>query len=778
VVPYEPVRDMPPAEVQQFRTWVERKFGSLAEGFALLDQRGAGQLSAEEFRDGLVSHAWLYCDARQAMKLFFLHSLSTSAQMTRIDFGVTDEAWLDFLEILDDRRKREAAARQAQAARGGSGIPGKEDRPKPPRDDEPVVPEAEPAAAFEVLAAAKEDNEASLSLEDTSAAAQAEAAAAWAAQAKAEEEAKEREEAEAKAKAEAEAKAKAEAEAKAKAAAEAKAKAEAEAVAKAKAEAEAKAKAEAVAKAKAEADAKSASDFAEGASQPSRPATRGTAQADGQEDEEEFREVTYQQLVEEQWDDPEAEARAAQKGVLKTIDASVIIPYKEQNEIEEEVMSELDANLGHEEDLPQEADERPKSADSYREEIPPDPLESLTAEEEEPEQVPAEDASPKKKLKKKKTQKLEDDSVLPELEPDAVRNAAGADPMKQEKPTAPELKQTIRRKPDPSVAGDLARNLLRKPGGFQANMNKLNAQQRLMVLEEMKKEREEKLEKIRQKEAKRQAAKMAMLNAEKAERDFIAAEKEEMKELDKELAEAQRSEMAVWRRKKAAEAKQKAAEAEAMVAAAKAKKEKKAEEREKAEKAFQEDKLRRMKAHKKRMEASSMEAAKRGVSPDRLPQLTRHVHHHVHSHHNVGEDGAPAAEDGGDTQRFWAERVPQGSDGLYPSERTGLFGSEMLSQSLIYPSERSQEVGGSMYRSVDYESGQETARFSSEKKMEMAKSSTLPRIASQPKLPAPSEMRRSPSQPGRMPGLDRYSRGVDRATSTYANAGRVKGALR
>ena len=26
-------------------------------------------------------------------------------------------------------------------------------------------------------------------------------------------------------------------------------------------------------------------------------------------------------------------------------------------------------------------------------------------------------------------------------------------------------------------------------------------------------------------------------------------------------------------------------------------------------------------------------------------------------------------------RRFWAERVPQGSDGLYPSERTGLFGS-------------------------------------------------------------------------------------------------------
>merc|ERR1719440_311177 len=334
--------------------------------------------------------------------------------------------------------------------------------------------------------------------------------------------------------------------------------------------------------------------------------------------------------------------------------------------------------------------------------------------------------------------------------------------MKQEKPKAPPLKKSGLQ-PDTSAVGNLTRKLLRAPGGFQANMSRLNAQQRLMVLEEMKKEREGKLEKIREKEAKRQAAKKAMLDAEKAERDLIAAEKEEMKEIDKELAAAQRSEMAVWRRKKAAEAKQKAAEEQAMVARAKAEAEAKSKSREEADKAFKDEKLRRLKAHKKRMEAHSMEAAKRGVSPERLPSLTRHVHHHVHSHHHVGEDGAPAPE-GGDTQRFWAERVGQGSDGLYPSERTGLFGSEMMSQSLIYPSERSGDAGGSMYRSVDYESGQETARFSSEKKMEMAKSSTLPRIASQPKLPAPSEMRRSPSQPGRMPGLDRYSRGVDRAT--------------
>merc|ERR1719453_628013 len=133
-----------------------------------------------------------------------------------------------------------------------------------------------------------------------------------------------------------------------------------------------------------------------------------------------------------------------------------------------------------------------------------------------------------------------------------------------------------------------------------------------------------------------------------------------------------------------------------MVSKAKAEAEAKAKARQEADKAFKEEKLRRLKAHKKRMEAHSMEAAKRGVSPEHLPSLTRHVHHHVHSHHHVGDEAGPGEE-----------RVGQSSEGLYPSERTGLFGSEMLSQSLIYPSERSQDAGGSMYRSVDYESGQE-----------------------------------------------------------------------
>merc|ERR1719460_558476 len=99
--------------------------------------------------------------------------------------------------------------------------------------------------------------------------------------------------------------------------------------------------------------------------------------------------------------------------------------------------------------------------------------------------------------------------------------------MKQEKPKVPKLSMTARQQ-DTSAVGNLTRKLLRAPGGFQANMSRLNAQQRLMVLEEMKKEREEKLEKIREKEAKKQ----------------------EMQEIDKELAEAQRSEMAVWKRKK------------------------------------------------------------------------------------------------------------------------------------------------------------------------------------------------------------------------------------
>merc|ERR1712118_320352 len=126
--------------------------------------------------------------------------------------------------------------------------------------------------------------------------------------------------------------------------------------------------------------------------------------------------------------------------------------------------------------------------------------------------------------------------------------------------------------------------------------------------------------------------------------------------------------------------------------------------------------------------------------PGELAFAHAHVHHHVHSHHHVGED---SGEEGADPQRFLAERVHQSTEGLYPSEHgTGPFGSEMMSQSLIYPSER-EEV--SMYRSVDYESGQETARFSSEKKMEVAKSATLPRLPSKPTLAPPSEMRRSPS---------------------------------
>jgi hypothetical protein len=462
-------------------------------------------------------------------------------------------------------------------------------------------------------------------------------------------------------------------------------------------------------------------------------------------------------------------------GVLQSIDPSVIIPVKTQEQIEDEVRSEVDANLGKEEDLEQHARERPKSADSFREEIAPDPFAATTPEKA---KAPAEDEltpEPATLKRKKSSVKKKDSALLPELEQEAVRNASGEDPMQQEnKPYRQRSSMRPTPPPDHSATANMARQLLRAPGGFQANMRRMTFQQQMVVLEEMRRDREEKLQKIREKEAKRQAAKKAMVEAEKAEKAVIAAEKEEMQEIDKELQAAQRSEMAVWRRKKAAESRQKAAEEEAMVAQAKAEAAAKAKAREEADKAFKEEKQRRLKAHKKRLESQSMEAAARGVSPERMPALTRHVHHHVHSHHHLDEEGVNSGgEDGGDAQRFWAERV--GSEGPYPSERTGVFESEVLSQSLIYPSERSQEAGGSAFRSLDTEGGQATARFSSEKKVQLAKSASLPRLANPPTLASPSEMRGSPSPPMR---LDRYSRGVDRATATYANAGRVRGALR
>merc|ERR1719453_1572238 len=96
--------------------------------------------------------------------------------------------------------------------------------------------------------------------------------------------------------------------------------------------------------------------------------------------------MTYQELVEQTWDDPEAEARAAEKGVLKKIDSTVIIQERTQQELEDEVRSEVDANVGQEEEFEQFARERPKSADSFRDPIAPDPLDSLTPEEQ-PEEV-------------------------------------------------------------------------------------------------------------------------------------------------------------------------------------------------------------------------------------------------------------------------------------------------------------------------------------------------------------------------------------------------------
>ena len=45
--------------------------------------------------------------------------------------------------------------------------------------------------------------------------------------------------------------------------------------------------------------------------------------------------MTYQELVEGAWDDPEAEARAGEMGVLKKIDPTVVIEVKTQEQLEQ-----------------------------------------------------------------------------------------------------------------------------------------------------------------------------------------------------------------------------------------------------------------------------------------------------------------------------------------------------------------------------------------------------------------------------------------------------------
>jgi hypothetical protein len=770
VVPYDAVRtDIPPPEVQAFRTWVERKFASLAEGFASLDTRGAGVLSAGEFRDGLTSHAWQYCDGKQATKLFMMHTLSMDATMTRLDFGVSDDAWKDYLNVMESRRKREQQAKAQVEAKGGLGLPGKAPEQKIPRDEEPLVPEAAPAAAYEVLTDAKKKS-LRKSRTERPQGNQAEAVEdLYEEMGDGEEEEEEEvvEEQPAAPAPEPVSAGPAPAAPKVEPAPEPKAAPKAEAAPAPKAEpkpapapapkAEPKPapKAALAVPAPAKVIIEEDDDFADGQSEapPEEPAVV---------EEEEPEDIGN---VEATWDDPEAEKRAEEQGVLKAIDSSVVLVVRSDEELNDEVKSEVDELLAPMEDYKQFEVPRPPSTHSHRSSIPDDPLESLTPP---PHMQVTPRGSPAPvKAVTNKIEKTPEGVVLPEIQAEAPRNVTGKDPLKKEKPKPPPLHATTER--DRSKVAELTRKLLRAPGGFQANMSRLTVAERQMVLDEMKVEREKKLGVIADKEAKRQAAKKAIDDAEKDARKNQAKEQEEMKELDAELAEAQRSEMAVWRRKKAAEAKQQQKKQDEMLAKAKAEAESKVQKVAEQERKFKEDKLKRLKAHKKRMEQSALASAKRGDGVESLPSLTRHVHHHVHSHHGADDlsvtQRMPSVDEGAETQRYWAERVQQyGSEGLYPSENTGQFLSEMQSGGL-YPSERSQ------YRSM--EESIETVRLSTEKQIAMAKSASLPRMG--PVLPAPSEMRKAPSMAAK---LDKYSSSVSKATATYGNAGRVKGAIR
>lgn len=760
--------DIPPPEVQAFRSWVERKFASLAEGFASLDTRGTGVLTAGEFRDGLTSHDWQYCDGRQATKLFLLHTLSMDATMTRLDFGVSDDAWRDYLNVAEARRKREAHEKAQLTAKGGVGLPGKEPEVKIPRDEEPLVPEAPPSAAYEVLTEAKRP---------TLTRARTERVGGTATEAvedlyeDMDDEAPEEEEEEAVVEE----------------------KPAPEAVSAGPAEPEPKAapapapapepapepKAAPAPKAEPTPAPKAEPTPAPKAAPAPAPKAAPKAAPKKVEEDDDFASVSDHEEpapvveaepeapvdignVEATWDDPDAEQRAAEAGVLKAIDSSKVMVVRSEEELNDEIKSEIDELLAPMEEYQQHEAPRPPSTHSHRSSVPDDPLDSLTP--------PPHLRTPRGSSEKKSLPKIEDSSggvVLPEIAVDAPRNVTGKDPLKKEKPKPPPLHASAEK--DRSKVAEFTRKLLRAPGGFQANMQRLSVAERQMVLDEMKVEREKKLSAIAEKEAKRHAAKKAIDDAERAARKSQAKEADEMKELDAELAEAQRSEMAVWRRKKAAEAKQQQKKQDEMLAKAKAEQEAKAAKIAAQERAFKEEKLRRLKAHKKRMEQAAVASAKRGDGVEHLPSLTRHVHHHVHSHH-AAEDLSvtqrmPSVDEGAETQRYWAERVQHyGSEGPYPSERTGLFQSEMQSGGL-YPSERSQ------FRSM--EESIETVRLSTEKQIEMAKSASLPRMGAV--LPPPSEMRKAPSMAAK---LDKYSSSVSKATATYGNAGRVKGAIR
>merc|ERR1719160_2067395 len=193
---------------------------------------------------------------------------------------------------------------------------------------------------------------------------------------------------------------------------------------------------------------------------------------------------------------------------------------------------------------------------------------------------------------------LKEGVVLPTIDAEKVRNVTGKDPLeKKTKKVAPKFQK------DTSAGSEMVRKMMRAPGGLQANAARMSDQMRQVLLEEMRQERLMKLKDIQEKEARRETQKKEAEAADKAAIEEIKKAKMAAADIDTELADAQRSEMAAWRREKA---------------------------RLKAEKEAQwkEEKQRRLRSHRKRMEALA-QAVSAGKAQGGLPVITRHVHHHV-----------------------------------------------------------------------------------------------------------------------------------------------------
>merc|ERR1719316_1761851 len=133
-----------------------------------------------------------------------------------------------------------------------------------------------------------------------------------------------------------------------------------------------------------------------------------------------------------------------------------------------------------------------------------------------------------------------------------------------------------------------------------------------------------KLKDIQEKEARRETQKKEAEAADKAAIEEIKKAKMAAADIDTELADAQRSEMAAWRREKA------------LLEKAQAEQKEKARLKAEKEAQWKEEKQRRLRSHRKRMEAQA-QAVSSGKAGE-LPVITRHVHHHVHSHSVDSED--------------------------------------------------------------------------------------------------------------------------------------------